>query len=74
MKTLSYNPSPLEVDFTKAIVGLEKEIEQKIGMKIHKVDADIHADNPSLRFYLEDADGDKHQVVIRVIQKPDDYV
>jgi hypothetical protein len=74
MKTLSYNPSPLEVDFTKAIVALEKEIEQKIGMKIHKVDTDITSDNPSLRFYLEDKDGDNHQIVIRVIQKPDDYV
>lgn len=74
MKTLSYNPSPLEVDFTKAILELENEIEQKIGMIIQKVNADIQADNPSLRFYLQDKDGDKHQVVIRVIQKPDDDV
>jgi hypothetical protein len=31
-------------------------------------------DNPDLIFELKDADGDKHEVVVRLIQRADDLV
>lgn len=70
MKPKDYNPSPLEVDFTTAIIQLKDQIQHAIGyIRIEKVEKDMDADNPALRFHISDKDGDKHQVVIRVIQR-----
>ena len=74
MRTISYNPSPIEVDFAEALETLHSEIEKRlIGITIEKIDNKITADNPLIRFYLKDKDGDPHEVVVKVIQKPDKF-
>jgi len=57
MKTSTYNPSPLEVDFANALFILQ----------------DIRKDNPMVKFSLLDKDGDPHEIVIRIIQIPDKF-
>jgi hypothetical protein len=72
MKTTSYNPSPLEVDFANAIQILQKEIEKHIqGNKIVRTEPNLTKDNPTVRFQLVDKDGDRHEIVIRIVQIPD---
>lgn len=72
MKTVSYNPSPLEVDFANALLILQKEIEKHLqDNKIIHVEPDLSKDNPAVRFNLLDKDGDPHELVIRVVQIPD---
>jgi hypothetical protein len=74
MKTTSYNPSPLEVDFANALVILQKEIQQHLqANKIEKVESNLQRDNPTVKFNLVDKDGDPHELVIRVIQIPDKF-
>ena len=74
MKTASYNPSPLEVDFANALYVLQKEIEKNLhdNQVIH-VESQIRRDNPMVKFSLLDKDGDPHEVVIRIIQIPDKF-
>ena len=74
MKTASYNPSPLEVDFANALYVLQKEIEKNLhdNQVIH-VESNIRRDNPMVKFSLLDKDGDPHEVVIRIIQIPDKF-
>ena len=73
MKTTAYNPSPLEVEFAKALTDLQSEIEGHLSSnRIDKIENDINADNPMLKIYLTDTDGDRHQMVIKLIQKPDE--
>lgn len=72
MKTTSYNPSLIEVEFTEAISQLKNEINRIINSsKIIKIEKNEDEDNPRLIFFLEDHDGDGHEVVMRVIQRPD---
>ena len=72
MKTTTYNPSPLEVKFANAFEELKDQIETKLGdHKIVKIDKNVTVDNPLLRITLEDKDGDKHMVILKIIQKPD---
>lgn len=74
MKTAAYNPSPLEVDLANAIQALQSEIEKHLkGQKITKVENHLVRDNPMVRFNLVDADGDPHEIVVRVIQIPDKF-
>ena len=74
MKTASYNPSPLEVDFANALFILQNDIEKHLqGNKIINVESDLNRDNPSVRFNLLDKDGDPHEIVLRVIQIPDKF-
>lgn len=74
MKTSSYNPSPLEVEFANALYVLQKEIEKNLkdNQVIH-VDTQIKRDNPMVKFSLLDKDGDPHEIVIRIIQIPDKF-
>jgi hypothetical protein len=74
MKTASYNPSPLEVDFANALYVLQKEIEKNLhdNQVIH-VESNIRRDNPMVKFSLLDKDGDPHEVVVRIIQIPDKF-
>jgi len=73
MKTQHYNPSPLEKTFAEAILALKSQIEgQLTGTKITGTKANLNADNPLVHFELEDAEGDKHEVVIKVIQRIDE--
>lgn len=72
MITKQYNPSQLEVELAKAIEELIPEIEKRLsGFKIIGVEDDIKADNPMVRVKLTDNDNDEHEVVLKIIQKPD---
>jgi hypothetical protein len=74
MKTFSYNPSTLEVDFANALYILQKEIEKHVQhATITKVETHLKRDNPMVRFSIVDKDGDPHEVVIRIIQIPDKF-
>jgi hypothetical protein len=74
MKTTSYNPSPLEVDFTNALFLLQKEIEKHLqDNEVIHVESNIGKDNPMVKFNLLDKDGDPHEIVIRIIQIPDKF-
>ncbi len=72
MKTILYNPSNIELEFANAIKGLIPEIEGKLSTnKILDVETRIDVDNPFLVFSLEDQEGDKHALVLKLIQRPD---
>lgn len=74
MKTSTYNPSPLEVDFANALFILQPQIEKHLqDNQIVNVETNLNRDNPSIKFNLLDKDGDPHEVVIRVIQIPDKF-
>lgn len=74
MKTTSYNPSPLEVDFANSLMILQNEIEKHLqDNKIIRTEPDLTRDNPTVKFILQDKDGDNHELVIRVVQIPDKH-
>lgn len=74
MKTTTYNPSPLEVDFANALYILQKELEKHLqGNEVIHVESQIRKDNPMVRFSLLDKDGDPHEIVVRIIQIPDKF-
>jgi hypothetical protein len=74
MKTTSYNPSSLEVDFANALVILQKDIQKHLqDNKIVDIESNIERDNPMVTLSLVDKDGDPHQIVIRIIQIPDKF-
>jgi hypothetical protein len=74
MKTSSYNPSPLEVDFANALHILQEQLEKHVqGNKIVHVESNIKRDNPMVKFSLIDEDGDPHEIVVRIIQIPDKF-
>jgi hypothetical protein len=74
MKTVAYNPSPLEVDFANALIILQKDIQKHIqDSKIVNVESNINRDNPMIKFSLVDKDGDPHEIVMRIVQIPDKF-
>ncbi|RAV98083.1 hypothetical protein [Pseudochryseolinea flava] len=74
MKTSTYNPSPLEVDFANALYILQKELEKHLqDNQIIHVESHIRKDNPMVKFSLLDKDGDPHEIVVRIIQIPDKF-
>lgn len=74
MKTLNYNPSIFETNLAKAISACKGEIQKNLkDMKIVETSEEMQRDNPLLIFQLEDQDGDRHEVVIKVIQRPDQH-
>jgi hypothetical protein len=74
MKTSTYNPSSLEVDFVNALHILQGEIETHLkDNQIVNVESNLNRDNPMVKFSLVDKDGDPHEIVIRIIQIPDKY-
>lgn len=74
MKTKDYNPSKLEVAFARAIEDLKDQIEKHLpNNEVINVENKISADNPLVKFYLLDSDGDPHELVIKVIQSPDKF-
>ncbi len=74
MKTASYNPSPLEVDFANALSILQKELEKHLQHnQIINVESQVKRDNPMVKFSLVDKDGDPHEIVVRIIQIPDKF-
>lgn len=74
MKTSTYNPSPLEVDFANALFILQDQIQKHLhDNQVINVESDIDKDNPTVKFNLLDKDGDPHEIVIRIIQIPDKF-
>ena len=74
MKTTSYNPSPIEIEFANIINQLQDKIEgQLANIEIIKVENKVHEDNPMVKFYLLDSDGDPHEIVLKIIQTPDKF-
>lgn len=74
MKTSSYNPSSLEVDFANALTILQKEIEKHLqNNQITSIEPNLSRDNPMVKFNLVDKDGDPHEIVIRIVQIPDKF-
>ncbi|MBC5773263.1 hypothetical protein H8S95_04235 [Pontibacter sp. KCTC 32443] len=75
MRTLHYNPSTLEVDFAKAFHELSPQLENKINKaQVIEIKADHTMDNPQLTFRLKDNEGDMHEIVVQIIQRPDNMV
>ncbi|MDH5605248.1 MAG: hypothetical protein OEY51_14955 [Cyclobacteriaceae bacterium] len=74
MKTTSYNPSPLEVEMAEAISYLKNDIEKRLSHnEIIKIENNVQEDNPSVKFYLLDKEGDPHEIVLKIIQTPDKF-
>ncbi|MDX1627918.1 MAG: hypothetical protein R3345_04415 [Fulvivirga sp.] len=74
MKTTKYNPSQLEVSFAQALEDLKESLEKKLPEnEIIKIENRITEENPLVKFYLLDKDGDPHEVVLKVIQTPDRF-
>jgi hypothetical protein len=72
MITKNYNPSELEIRFSKALAECGAEIARKMEpLRLEAVETDDRQDNPALHFRFSDADGDHHEIVCRVIQRPD---
>lgn len=75
MKTDSYNPSTLEVDLANIIESFKEELSQRLNnRKITAIEHRLDMDNPTLYFHIEDDDGDKHLIIVKLIQKPDDLI
>lgn len=74
MKTSSYNPSPLEIDFANALQILREQIQKHLlNNQITRVENYLGKENPMVKFNLVDTDGDPHEIVIRIIQVPDKF-
>lgn len=74
MKTSTYNPSSLEIDFANALQRLREEIQKHlINNQIVSIENHSGKDNPMLKFNLVDNDGDPHEIVVRIIQIPDKF-
>lgn len=75
MKTDNYNPSILEVKLAKAIMACADQLQEKLGEGVRIIDCLEHyqIDNPMITLHLEDEDGDRHELVVKVIQRPDDF-
>lgn len=75
MRTTYYNPSKLEVKFAKALEDLTptwKKLDE--GERVIGIASDHEADNPMVTYKLEDNEGDLHEVVVQIIQRPDHIV
>jgi len=74
VKTESYNPSELEVQVAKSLTRLRDELEMGFSSnKIVEIDASLNLDNPIVTIKTQDEDGDHHELVIKVIQRPDKF-
>ena len=73
MITKDYNPSPLEVRFVEVLGDLKDEINNRLqDFDVFNIENNTHLDNPTIDFYLKDKDGDQHEIILKVIQKPDE--
>jgi len=74
MRTEHYNPSQLEVEISYGLTELAKQLENYLTHNtVVKVENKIKEDNPMLLFHLVDKDGDPHEIVVKVIQRPDNF-
>ena len=74
MKTESYNPSQLEVELTNQLTNLKKELEAGFSTNsIVQIESSLDQDNPTVIINTIDDDGDPHQIVLKIIQRPDTF-
>ncbi len=74
MKTETYNPSPLEVELTNSLLDIREKLNHNLSsIDIVEMKADLDLDNPMLHISARDHDGDVHEFVIKVIQRPDKH-
>ena len=74
MITSKYNPSIIEVELAKVLKNLHAEISSNMeNNTIESVDLNLDKDNPDVILNLKDTDGDKHTVVLKIIQRPDTF-
>ena len=72
MITKDYNPSTLEVRFAEILYELKDEINHRlVNFDIFKIENNTQLDNPTVDIFLRDIDGDEHELVLKIIQKPD---
>lgn len=75
MKTYSYNPSEIEVEIATVLKSMKDVISDKLSQKkIVAIESYPEMDNPIIKIQIEDDDGDKHALVLKIIQKPDDQI
>ena len=75
MITKDYNPSPIEVRFVEVLCDLKNEINDKlVNFDVMKIENNTQLDNPTIDFHLKDIDGDEHEIILKVIQKPDPII
>lgn len=75
MKTTSYNPSDLEVEMANILEELQSQMNQLLkNRKIESIEQKLDMDNPTIYLNVLDDDGDKHMLVLKLIQKPDDLL
>ena len=73
MITKTYNPSTLETEFASALKDLEGEISARLsGNTLLETKIRTDRDNPDLLFVLEDSDRDRHEIVVKIIQRNDE--
>ncbi|RMG30771.1 MAG: hypothetical protein D6730_02100 [Bacteroidetes bacterium] len=71
MQYEKFCPSPLEVKLVEELARLVPQLESHMdGMKISKLSKITHYDHPELVLTFTDADGDLHEVTLRVIHTP----
>ncbi len=74
MKTTSYNPSELEVEMAKIIHELHDQLNKKFrNNQVINIETNTETDNPIVKLQLLDADGDPHELVLKIIQTPDKF-
>lgn len=75
MITKSYNPSQLEVSMADIIKSLQDTINDQLdGNNIEDIVVNGEKDNPDLLFKLIDSDGDRHELVVKFIQRADHHL
>jgi hypothetical protein len=72
MITKDYNPSPIEVRFVEVLCEMKEEINKRlVNFDVIKIENNTQLDNPTIDFIIKDKDGDQHEIILKVIQKPD---
>lgn len=74
MKTTNYNPSTIEIQCAQILTDMMDEINKRLdGFTVYKIENEIKKDNPTVEISMKDNDGDIHEVIMKIIQKPDKH-
>jgi len=74
MKTEHYNPSTLEVELTHQLAKLTSDFEAGLSSnKIIEISSSLNMDNPRSIVKTKDDDGDPHEIVLKIIHRPDKF-
>ena len=64
----------LEVELAEAVTRLKEELEPGFSTNsIVDISASTDLDNPIVNIKTQDKDGDPHEIVIKIIQRPDNF-